>query len=90
MCVGTFLRISPNSVVANFWLLIWTMIMGREISKKSAFTTNIDLATVFKGILWKWTSLQDDQTLTSLFLYSRVMIGVFHFLTEIKYVCFIS
>ena len=90
MCVGTFFRISPNNIVANFWLLVWTMIMAKEVSKKSAFKTNIDISTVFKGILWIWTSLQDDQPLTSLFLYSRVMTGAFHFLTEIKYACFIS
>ena len=30
----------------------WTMSTGREVSRKSAFTTSFDLSTVFKGILW--------------------------------------
>ena len=40
----------------------------REVSKKSAFPTSFDLSTVFKGILWMWTSFQNDQNMTSVFL----------------------
>ena len=41
---------------------------GREVSKKSAFPTSFDLSTVFKRTLWMWTSSQNDQSLTSVFL----------------------
>ena len=40
----------------------------REVSKKSAFPTSFDLPSVLKGILGMWTSLQNDQNLTSVFL----------------------
>ena len=36
---------------------------GREVSKKSIFPTGFDLSTVFKRIL------QNDQNLTSVFIY---------------------
>ena len=38
------------------------MSTGREVSKMSAFPTSFYLSTVFKGILWMWTSLQNKNT----------------------------
>ena len=60
-----------------FWHLVLTHLQyysiyskreGREVSKKSAFPTSFNLLTIFKGILWMWTSLENDQNLTSVFL----------------------
>ena len=61
--------------------MVKTMSTGKEVSKKSAFPSNWDLSVVFKGILQIWISLQNDQNLRLVFLYSCDIIEVFHFLT---------
>ena len=33
------------------------MITGRKVSKKSALPTSFDLATIFKGILFQYSSV---------------------------------
>ena len=48
--------------------MVWRISKGRKVSKKSAFPTNFDFLTVFKGIVWIQTNLLNDQNLTSVFL----------------------
>ena len=60
--------------------IVWTMSARREVSKESAFSTSL---TVFKANLIIWTSLQNDQNLTSVFLGSRDVIEALPFLNAI-------
>ena len=52
---------------------------GSKVSKKSAFPTNVNILTVFNGILWIRISLQNVQNLTPVFLCSSL-----HFLSAIE------
>ena len=62
---------------------VWTMCAGTEVSQKSAFPASFDILTIFNRILWMWTSLQNDQNLTSVFLFHDI-IEAFYFLTAIE------
>ena len=59
--------------------------IANSVSRKieTAFPTSFNLSTIFKGILWMWTSLQNDQSLTSAFLFHDI-IEAFYFLTAIE------
>ena len=55
-----------------------TMSTGKKVSKKPVFPTSFDLSTVFKGILWMETNLQNDQNLIG-FSLSGDLIEAFQF-----------
>ena len=57
------------------------MIIGREVSKDSAISTTSDFSTVFEWILSMWTSLQNDQNLTLVFICQHDLIKAFNFQT---------
>ena len=67
LCMSCIYLISSYNIYIHVLYKVWKMSMG-GVSKKSAFATIFDLSTIFKRILWIWTSLQNDKNLMSVFL----------------------